>query len=65
MIHLVNLIKLSVGIIDLDMLESKQSITHSYSSAFAPNFDKQTDREEQYLMKQVCGEAFNNVVRDN
>jgi hypothetical protein len=29
------------------------------------DFGKQSDRDEQFLMRKVCGEAFANVLRDN
>ena len=29
------------------------------------DFAKQTDRDEHFLMRKVCGEAFTNVLRDN
>lgn len=34
-------------------------------SPVVAEFAKQTDRDEQFLMRKVCGEAFNNVLRDN
>ena len=31
----------------------------------ALSFNKQLDRDKEYLMKNVCGEAYKNVLRDN
>jgi hypothetical protein len=30
-----------------------------------PSFEKQLDRDSEYMMKNVCGEGYRNVLRDN
>lgn len=47
-----------------DIVRAYTKLGH-HKETTAPKFDKYSNRDEEYLMKKVCGEAYKNVLRDN
>ena len=48
-----------------DLSRSYVSLGHKKNSQGFTRFEKQSKRDEEYLMKNVCGEGYRNVLRDN
>ncbi len=48
-----------------DLSKAYTKLGHKKETSGAVKFEKQLTRDEEYLMKNVCGEAYKNIIRDN
>ena len=48
-----------------DLSKAYTKLGHKKEVGSALSFEKQLDRDKTYLMKNLCGEGYKNVLRDN